>query len=129
MSTKKFDIFALVTRLIVGGIFIYTGWSKVSDMGMTIGFFSSMHIASFFTYLVAYGELVGGILLILGLWTEIAGTWLVVIMFGAIWFTRAGGFMAFGLPLAMLSGLSAILGAGPGKYALRWKKKQQSISS
>lgn len=113
------DIALLISRLIVGSIFVYSGWMKVTDMTTTLGFFNDLHIPAFITYIVSYGELVGGILLILGLWNCLATVFLSVIMIVAIYMTRSGGMQMFGLPLAVLASLIAIHGAGSGKYSLK----------
>lgn len=115
------NLAVLITRLIIGGIFIGTGWMKVSDMATTLGYFSQMGIPAFLTYIVAYAELVGGILVILGLWTEIAAAVLAVIMIFAIWYSRSLGFVGILGPLAVLAGLVSILGSGPGQYSARKK--------
>ena len=116
--TISADLALLVARLIIGGIFIYAGWLKVADMQMTLGMFSSMNIPAFLTYIVSYGELVGGVLLILGLWTTFTALFLSVIMFVAIYLSRSMGIQMLMTPLAILAGLMAIWGTGAGKYAL-----------
>ena len=116
---NRSDIALLLVRFIVGGIFIYAGWEKVSNMAGTIGFFAGMGIPSFLAYFVSYAELIGGVLLFLGLGTCVLASLLSVIMIVAIWLVRAGGFMAFGLPLATLAGLIALIGLCGGKYSLK----------
>ncbi len=114
------DVALLITRLIVGGIFVYAGWLKVSDMAMTISQFSMMGITiTPLVYLVAYGELLGGLMLILGLWTEFAAFFLTIVMLVAFYLTKNFGFQMFGMPLAMLSGLVTILGYGAGEYKVK----------
>lgn len=119
MPFKRSDAALLVTRLILGGIFIYSGWMKVSDMPATIGFFAQMGIPAFLAYAVAYIELIGGVLVVLGAFTCLAAAALAVIMIFAIWFTRTGGMQMFGLPLATLAGLIALVGVCGGKYSLK----------
>jgi len=106
----------LVTRIIVGGIFIMSGYFKVSDMSQTVVQFASMDIPAVFAYVVSYGELIGGAFLVLGLWTEFTSLFLMVIMTGAVYFTSSKGFEGFGMPLVMLASLFAIFGCGPGNY-------------
>jgi uncharacterized membrane protein YphA (DoxX/SURF4 family) len=116
--SKKGDIATLIVRLIVGGIFIFSGWMKVRDMVGTIGFFGQAGIPSYLAYVVSYGELIGGILIVLGLWTCLASAFLSIIMIVAIYLGRAGGFQAYSLPLATLAGLVSLVGSCGGKYAL-----------
>ncbi len=116
---KRSDVALLLTRLIIGGIFIYSGWLKVSDMATTVSQFGSTGIPAFFAYAVGYFELIGGIMLVLGLWTCVVATVLAVIMLFAIWFTRSMGMQGFGLPLAALAALLALSGICGGKYSLK----------
>lgn len=109
----------LVARLIIGGIFISAGWEKVSDISSTIGFFGQMGIPAFLAYAVAYLELIGGIMIVLGFFTCLAAGVLGVIMIFAVWFTRSMGFQGFGMPLATLGGLVALFGVCGGKYSLK----------
>ena len=118
-GTKRGDIALLLTRLIVGGIFILSGWIKVSDMATTVGFFAQLGIPAFLAYIVAYLELIGGIMLVLGLYTCLAALVLAVIMAFAVWFTRSAGFPGFGLPLATLAALLALFGVCGGKYSMK----------
>ncbi len=113
---KHGDCLILLARLIVGGIFIYSGWMKITTVEQTLGFFSTLGIPAFLSYIVMYGEVIGGALLVLGLWFEYATVFLSIIMIFAIWFTRTQGFGMFGLPLATLSGLLGIMADGAGKY-------------
>ena len=118
-SKGRGDIALLVSRLIIGGIFITTGWLKVSDIAATVGYFAQMGIPAFFAYAVGYLELVGGILIILGLWTCLVAAVLGVIMLFAIWYTRDMGFQGFATPLATLAALVALFGVCAGTYSLK----------
>ena len=95
------------------------GWTKVSNMTATLDSFGAMNLPAFLTYIVSYGELIGGVLLILGLWTAMVSLFLAIIMVAAIYLTRSMGFQVFVTPLAVLSGLLAILGCGGGKYRVK----------
>jgi putative oxidoreductase len=114
------DIFVLVARLIIGGILIYAGWLKVSQMTETIASFQDMGFNNIIAYAVSYGELVGGIALVLGLYMELAAVLLAVIMAGAVWVTREGGLMTFGYPLSVFAALLALAAAGSGSYTIRF---------
>jgi putative oxidoreductase len=112
------DFALLIARLIIGGIFIYAGWMKVVDIQTTVGIFNSLNIPSFFTYLVSYGELIGGILLALGICTSFVSLFLSTIMIVAVFLSRMGGMEMFGTPLVILAGLISIWGNGAGKYRM-----------
>lgn len=124
---KRPNLALLVVRIIIGGIFIFSGWMKVSDMAQTLGFFSSLHIPAFLTYIVAYGELLGGILLVLGLWTCLVSAFLSIIMIVAIFLTIPMGPSGYMTPLATLAGLIALLGNGAGKFAICKSKNTSQI--
>lgn len=119
MSHKRSDITTLIVRIIVGGVFIFAGWMKVSNMAGTIGFFGTLGIPAFLAYIVSYAELLGGILIVLGMWTCIASSVLVVIMLGAMWFTRAAGVQGLLYPLVTLAGLVSLMGSCGGKYSVK----------
>ncbi len=118
-SVDRRSVALLVSRLIIGGIFISSGWAKVSDITSTLGFFGQLGIPAFLAYVVAYLELVGGIMIVLGFYTCLAAAVLAVIMIFAVWFTRSMGFQGMGLPLAALAALLALCGTCGGKYSLK----------
>ncbi|MEK7607811.1 MAG: DoxX family protein [Patescibacteria group bacterium] len=120
MKVNK-NLAVLIVRLIIGGIFITTGWMKVSDMAATIDFFGGMSIPAFLAYIVSYAELIGGVLIVLGLWTEIATGVLAIVMLVAIYYVRSMGFQGFMGPLAVLAGLVSLLASGAGSYAVQKK--------
>jgi len=121
MTSPKKDAFQLIVRLIVGGIFITTGWIKVSAMTVTLGYFASMNLPAFIAYIVSYAELIGGVLIVIGLWECLAAFVLSVIMVFAIWYSRSFGIQGTMPPLAMLASLLSIIHSGGGKYVLRQK--------
>jgi uncharacterized membrane protein YphA (DoxX/SURF4 family) len=92
-------------------------------MDVTVAMFAQMHIPAFLTYIVAYGELIGGIMLVVGFCTCSATVFLGVVMIVAIALSYPMGFGAYALPLATFAGIVAIAGAGPGKFAFRCKCK------
>jgi len=104
------NVAALIVRLIVGAIFIVAGWMKVSDMVPVVQNFGQMGLAPFLAYFVAYAELIGGIMLVLGFYVELAALVLAVIMVVAIYLTRNFGFQVYSMPLSVLAGAVSILG-------------------
>lgn len=127
MSDTKRNWTLLVVRLIIGGIFIFAGWTKVADMTSTVGFFATLGIPAFLAYVVGYLELIGGILLVLGVWTQKSAIILALIMIVAVWLTMAGGFQIFSTPLVTLAGLLSLIVSGPGAYAIRFKRRESSV--
>lgn len=76
----------LLMRLCVGGIFVYAGWMKLTNMDSVVGMFEQMgYIAPvFWAYLVGIVEVLGGGLMILGICTRINAVLLAAIMVVAL---------------------------------------------
>lgn len=115
----------LLARVTVGVVFMTTGWGKVHNLGKVAAFFAELKIPApgFNAGLVAWVELIGGGLLLLGLLSRIAAVPLVITMTVAIWTAKAseiGGLPdLFGqIEWAYLVLLAWIALAGPGKASL-----------
>ncbi|PIR04558.1 MAG: hypothetical protein COV59_00330 [Candidatus Magasanikbacteria bacterium CG11_big_fil_rev_8_21_14_0_20_39_34] len=124
-------------RLFVGIIFVSHGWDKLHDLDMTSQAFTAMGIFAPGAMGVLTGiiELLGGLALILGVFTCAASTLLALVMLGAILMVHLKNGLSmmnggFEYPLALLGACLAILDAGPGKWALcpdkcgSWSKKK-----
>jgi putative oxidoreductase len=76
----------LVMRLVVGYVFMLTGWSKLNNLPQMIQNFTEWGIPfpNILTPFVSGVEFFGGILLILGLFTRIPAAMLAVVMLVAI---------------------------------------------
>lgn len=111
MGKERNDAGAVVLRVILGLTFFIHGLSKFQGgIGNTVGFFESLGILGFSAYIVATIELLGGIMLILGLGTRIVSVLFSVIMLGAIFTVKlSAGFLGDGqmagyeLELALLA--------------------------
>ncbi|MEK7563945.1 MAG: DoxX family protein [Patescibacteria group bacterium] len=109
----------LIIRLVVGVVFIYAGYMKFSSVEQTAGFFSAIGLNTSWVYVIALAELVGGILMVLGLFTRIAGLWLTGVMIGAIYLvTWNMGFAASQLPMLLLFTSLGLAMTGAGKWSL-----------
>lgn len=83
MSEKNIGL--LVARILLGVIFFLHGLAKFQGgISGTAEFFGSIGLPSALAYIVAIIELVGGILMILGLFTKVISLLFIVIMLGAI---------------------------------------------
>ncbi len=108
---NKNDVGAIVLRLILGLTFFVHGLSKFQGgIENTVGFFESLGILGFLAYVVAIIELIGGIMLILGIGTRIVSGLFAVIMLVAIFTVKlSAGFLGDGqmagyeLELALLA--------------------------
>lgn len=122
----------VMIRLVLGVIFFSHGFIKFSDgIANTVAFFETIGISGFLAYVVGSIELVGGVLMILGLGTRIVSVLFSIILIGAlITVKRSTGMLGgYELDIALLSmSLSLIIGGG-GTYSL-WnlmKKKGWTI--
>jgi putative oxidoreductase len=84
------SLVALIARVGVGGIFIAHGYDKLQDLGAVEGFFGSLGVPrpEIAATAVAYVEVVGGGLMVIGLLLPIAGTLLAGVVVGAWWFVQ-----------------------------------------
>ncbi len=119
------DLALLILRVVLGIIMIYHGWPKLTDLGGTIEGMAGMGIPvpAVAAIFATVAEVVGGLLMVLGAFTDIAGLMFAIDMLGAITFVHAkNGFsVAKGgmeWPLLLLAAALAIALAGPGKYAV-----------
>jgi len=117
----------LVLRAVLGIVMIVHGWQKffVDGISGVEGFFTQVGVplSGVSAIVVATVELVGGVLMVLGLGTRIVGALYAACMIGAIVFVHASaGFLAaaggyeFVLLLAAVSAAIALTGAG--RYSL-----------
>jgi len=127
-TTDELNLGLLILRLVVGPVFAFHGYAKITRGGRlagTAGWFDSMgmrpgHLHARFA---AFGELLTGTCLALGFLTSFAGLGLVALMSVAVWTVHRGN----GL-LVMKDGweYNLVLGAigvtlatmGPGEWSL-----------
>ncbi|HVZ59204.1 MAG TPA: DoxX family protein [Terriglobales bacterium] len=109
----------LVMRLSLGAIMAAHGYQKVTNIQRTMGMLSKMGIPTWMAYLNAYGEFLGGILVLIGLLTSFAALVIVIDLVVAIakahWshgLTGQGGY-EFPLACATLAFALIFFGAGP----------------
>ena len=136
MTNRTRDVAALALRLVTGLIFLPHGYSKVFGEGGAAAFAADMPsygIPMFFGYIAAYAELLGGVLLIVGLVSRIDAFLLACNMITAIAVIHApdalheaqpGTIKLFALlrgielPLALFAMCAAIVLLGPGRFSL-----------
>lgn len=120
MKHLNIDIALLLIRVGLSAVFLVHGWNKLSDMDSTIAFFSSLHLSASWAYLAALLETLGGLALLIGLFTEWASVLLAAMMLSTIaLFKLSKGFLdGYELDLMLFLASIAIALAGPGKYAL-----------
>ncbi|MDA9237778.1 DoxX family protein [Planktomarina sp.] len=109
-------------RIHFGIILLAHGWLKlyVFSIAGTVGYFASIGLPPIIAYLVIFGELVGGLALILGIQTRLAAALAVPIVFGAAvmnggngWLHSAsGGGWEYAASLTVIAVSLAIMGSG-----------------
>lgn len=129
INYKNNDVALLLLRIVLGVVFFVHGAQKVfgwfggSGIDKWIGFMESMNISKPIAYLAAYGEMIFGITLILGIYTKVSALAAFVFMLFAIYlvhwekgfFVNKGGY-EYALVLAIAS-LSLYFSDG-GKYKI-----------
>jgi putative oxidoreductase len=122
------DVGLLILRVVLAIIMLYHGWPKLTGFGGTAEGFAGMGIpaptlAALFATVVEVG---GGLLILIGALTDIAGLLFAIDMLGAITFVHAkNGFSAanggFEFPLALLAMALAVALVGPGRFSVGGK--------
>ena len=119
------DLALLILRVVLGIIMIYHGWPKLTDLGGTIEGMAGMGIPApaVAAIFATVAEVVGGLLMLLGAFTDIAGLMFAIDMLGAITFVHAkNGFsVANGgieWPLLLAATAIAIALTGSGRYVV-----------
>ncbi len=113
----------LALRIIIAVIFFYVGVSKVNaGHEMASGMFASLGLpggGSLWAYIIGILEILGGIMVLLGVFARYAAGILSIILIVAMATIHRGGpFEGYFLPLILLGGTLAILGGGAGKWRL-----------
>lgn len=121
------DVVLLLSRVLLGVVLVAHGWDKLVGTGLaaTGDGFAAMNVPAPQVSAAAAGavELVGGLLLMLGLLTPLAGVLVALVMAGAFAMVHAGAgvFVADGgWELVAVIGLAALTFAavGPGRFSL-----------
>jgi putative oxidoreductase len=125
-SARQTDIGLLVLRVIIGTIFVAHGGQKLFVFGLdgVAGGFAQMGVpmAGLVGPLVGFVEFFGGLALITGLLTRLAGVGLAVVMTGAMMLVHLpNGFFApngIEFTLALFGSAVALVLTGAGRFSL-----------
>ncbi|GAB3059078.1 DoxX family protein [Salinicoccus sesuvii] len=118
---NRTEIGALILRVVAGLIFLAHGIEKFQGrIGNTAKWFGSIGLPEFLAYGVGGLEVLGGILLILGLGVRIVGALFVLLLLGAIITVQlAAGFVGgYAYDLALLAISIYLVLGGSRLYAL-----------
>jgi putative oxidoreductase len=128
---------ALVLRLALGAMFIAHALLKyyVFTLPGTAQFFGSIGLPPALGYVTFFAELVGGVMLILGVYTRHVALALIPILLGATWahagngwlFSAKGGGWEYPAFLAAASLALALI--GDGAYALKPSARRQRVGA
>lgn len=122
------DLAATILRVSMGVLFLAHAWLKLAIFtpAGTVGFFESLGFPGFLAYVVIAAELLGGIALIVGVWTRWVSLALVPVLLGSIYaphgaagffFSNEGGGWEFPAFWAVALVVQALL--GDGAYAFK----------
>lgn len=127
MTNQNKDHAAFILRLTLGTILLAHGFLKIFVFTIpgTVGYFDSIGLPALAAYLTIYGELAGGVALLLGLYTRLAALLSLPILLGATWvhigngwvFSSPNGGWEFPALLVVLAAIVALQGAG--SFAIR----------
>jgi putative oxidoreductase len=134
IKSGRIDTALLVLRIVTGIVFVAHGWQKlfVAGIGPTVDFFAQAGIplAGFTAPVVAALELVGGVALMLGVFTRPFAFMLAINMLGAIGFVHIqnGFFLPGGIEFALtlLSAMIALALAGGGEASVDQSVKRRT---
>lgn len=111
----------LLLRVAVGVIFMYQGYGKLTNIDGTTAFFGSLGIpmASVMAYVVGIVEMVGGAMVLLGVFTMYSSIALAVVLLVALFTAHINGpFKGSFLAISLLGSVLALAGVGGGKWSL-----------
>lgn len=134
--TDKTAYAALILRVSLGTVLIAHGLLKVLVFTIpgTVGFFESIGIPGWMAYLVIMGELGGGVLLILGIYTSQISLAILPILLGASYvhigngwmFSNENGGWEYPVFLCITSVTVYLLGSGAFAMRLPWTSEESN---
>lgn len=116
-QTRNMELGLLITRLVLGAIFLIHGITKFQGMEDTQSYFISLGLPGAAATIVGLVEFFGGVFLIVGLFTRIVSLLFVVILFAAIFTAKAeSGFIGgYELDVALI-GMGITLAVAGSRY-------------
>src|SRR6202045_3851844 len=116
----------LLLRLVLGIIFIWHGYPKLTHPNVMQSFFVQHRLPGYFVTVAGVLEVFGGGLVILGFLTRIAALLLAIEMAVAIWKVHsAGGYLAvhnYEFPLVLAAACFALASVGPGRASVDYSR-------
>lgn len=120
MALNKKEFGMLILRVALGAVFAVHGWDKLENIEATLVSFSYLGLSSFLAYLVTWAELLSGLALIAGVFTNIAGYLIAAIMaFAMVLVKFKVGFVGgYEFDLILFASALAVAFHGAGPYSL-----------
>jgi putative oxidoreductase len=116
----------LASRILLSGIFLYSGTSKIFAFAQTQSYMAGkgMHMTGLILVIAILFEICGGLSVFLGVFPRLGALALILFLIPTTIvfhrdFSAAGQSIQFAKNLAILGGLLAILVAGGGEFSLR----------
>ena len=116
------DAAILLVRIAVGIVFLVHGWQKLSAIDPVIQFFGMIGLAPFWAYVVATVEVVGGLAVLLGVFTRYGAALLAAVSLVALFKVHlANGFFigngGYEFVLVLFLASTALFLSGSGGYS------------
>lgn len=130
LASRYADVLQLVGRILLGLLFLLIGWTKVTNIPGTLGYFTAMNVPfpQFWPWPAGLGEIILGLLLISGLATRYAAlasfVWvLIATVIAHRWYQypaaqQGGQYAHFTKNLAIMGGLLFVFLLGAGRISL-----------
>ena len=137
MAASNSDVILLIGRILLGWIFVRSGYGKIFDIPTYAATFPARGLPTFLAYIAVPAEFFGGIALILGLATRYVVLVMVIFMLVATFsshryweFTdvavRRAQDSSFYKNIAMLGGLLFLFVGSPGRFSIdTWLRKRR----
>lgn len=123
------DLALLFLRLALAAVLLYHGVPKLMNFGATVGAFQSMNLPAptLTAGFALLAEVVGGILILIGVASDIAALLVIIDMLGAIAFVHWGNGFDFTKggwehPFTVLVMALTVALAGPGRHTIGSKR-------
>jgi putative oxidoreductase len=121
------DVGILIIRIVLAGIFLFAGITKLTHMEMVVGFFGSIGLVPFWAYVASIVETLAGLAVLLGIFIRPATVLLIITMVVAILATDISrGFVAHEMEIVLLLISLGLYFTGAGKYSV---KKAKTVSA
>lgn len=120
LQSKLIEFAPLPLRVIAGVGFMIHGLPKILDIGKTQGSFMNMGLPHDLAILIGLLEFIGGLAILLGVFTRIAAGLLAIQMIGAILLVKLSkGFIdGYELDLLYLAIMISLILTGPGNLSI-----------